>query len=347
MLQLKNHSPLAAAMAVFPDPGGVDTLYVTVKATFRFGERPDSPLLLAEKQIAPFGADVYWGEPGASSLRYAAEIHPCKPGTDVALVGSAHAPEGELVTQVDVMLSIAERSKILRVFGDRQWKRGLIDIYPGKPAPFSRMPLTWERSFGGVHLDNPKKPQGMRTNPVGIGFKGGRSVNEMVGTPAPNIEDPMQPIKSLGDRYVPQGFGFIPPTWEPRVRYAGTYDEAWEKNRAPYLPADFDTRFFHAASPDLVFETALQGGETVQIVNACHGGVRKFDLPALTPECRVEIDGAIERPTFQLETVLLEPDEDRVCMLFRSALPCDKRALLIGRVDIECPAMDASFGAPT
>ena len=51
-----------------------------------------------------------------------------------------------------------------------------------------------------------------------------------------HLEDLRRPIRTLGDRYVPQGFGFIAPHWEPRVGFAGTYDEAWQKNRAPHLP---------------------------------------------------------------------------------------------------------------
>ena len=39
MLQLKNGSPFAAHIAVLPDPDGIDTLYVTIKATFSLGAK--------------------------------------------------------------------------------------------------------------------------------------------------------------------------------------------------------------------------------------------------------------------------------------------------------------------
>ena len=39
------------------------------------------------------------------------------------------------------------------------------------------------------------------------------------------------------------------PHWLPRRAWAGTYDDAWRISRAPYLPADFDARFFQLYSP--------------------------------------------------------------------------------------------------
>ena len=335
MLQLKNTTPFAAHIAVLPDERGVDTLYVTIKATFALGARievadPQPPILLA---------DEYWGEPGQSSLKYAGEVHLVKPSTDVALVGQAHAPGRKRVTQLEASLAVAGLKKVVRVHGDREWRPGFacIPASATKPAPFSSMPLVYERAFGGVHAKEGKRPEVLfePRNPAGQGFAGKRKGRELKGLALPNLEDPGQPIKGPKHRPAPAGFGFIPPAWEPRKSYAGTYDKAWLEQRAPYLPKDFDARFFNAAHPDLVAGRYLEGGEKVEALNVSPGGVLRFRLPAARLAAAARIAGREEAARLNLETVLIEPDDARLSLLWRGAVPCDKRALKVEEVRLE------------
>ena len=120
MHRIVNTTPFRAALDIFPDRRGVDTLHVTLKATFRLG-----PALAVSDDQAPIRvADEYTGEPASSSLRYPGERHLAKPGTDILLVGEAHAPRGEPVTTLDVALAVGPVRKVIRVAGDRQWQRG-------------------------------------------------------------------------------------------------------------------------------------------------------------------------------------------------------------------------------
>src|SRR4029079_1545920 len=105
-------------------------------------------------------------------------------------------------------------------------------------------------------------------NPAGTGFARIRGRGAISARARPNLEDPTRLIKHPGDRPAPAGFGFIAPSWEPRRLFAGTYDKAWQRTRAPYLPDDFDPRYFHAAHPDLVCKRHLQGGEIIEVQNA-------------------------------------------------------------------------------
>lgn len=170
MLQLKNTPPFKTAIAVFPNEHGIETLYVAVKASFLIGPKPD----IAEIQQPLIMADEYWGEPGRSSLKYASELHLTKPLTDIVMIGEACAPDQRSVMQLDVELAVAGRKKVVRVFGDRQWTDGIIGLRMTPPAPFERMPLVYERAFGGVHEVNPEKQQVLfeARNPVGTGFRG-------------------------------------------------------------------------------------------------------------------------------------------------------------------------------
>jgi hypothetical protein len=329
MLQVKNASPFAPAIAVLPNREGIDTLYIVVKATFTLYPR----LAIAPKQVPPVLGDEYWGDPARSSLKYAGEVHIGKRSTDVVLVGQAWAPSSRPISEGGAMMAVAERRKVVRVYGDRFWKSGSSFT---APEPFVSMPLVYERAFGGSHLVSPDGPHLMEErNPVGVGFVGKRSRSELIGERLPNIEDPRHPIESLGDVAPPAGFGFVAPGWLPRRPFAGTYDEVWRKKRAPYLPRNFNLRFLNAAAPELTFERYLRGGEPVEALGVSRDGAIRFSLPLCTLRASVRISGRDEGPRFNLETVLIEPDENRVCLSWRATLPCDKEVLKVETVAIE------------
>lgn len=328
MLQLKNNCPFEPAIALFPNEQGVDTLYVLVKATFHIGQT----LAVAEKQVPPCFADEYWGNPVFSSVKYASDMHLTKPSTDVVMISRAWPPNGREVPQLDVRFSVAERQKVLRIFGNRLWRNGSIST----PEPFQSMPIVYEYAFGGMHEVDSKKPEILAEgrNPIGRGFCGKRKARELEGLSLPNVEDPQCLVSSVGDQANPAGFAFIAPAWLPRLAFAGTYDETWQKKRAPYLPEDFDPRFFNVAHPDFTFDRYLQGGETVVLENLHREGPLQFELPICKLEARVKVAGQIENPPLNLDTVLIEPEKRRLCMTWRGALPCDKKTLKVEQVDV-------------
>lgn len=323
MFHIKNATPFIAQIYVSPNPKGVDTLYVIVKETYDLMPT----LIISENQQPIVARDQYWGEPGQSSLKYAAEIHPEKPGTDVAIVGEACAPGGKPVTELTVDISVAGRNRRLKIFGNRRWKKGLLGVESDITRPFLRIPLLYEYAFGGMHT--PDEVSGNilmdRRNPVGKGLAGKVAEKEFEGVDLPNIEDPANLIKRPTDRPDPVGVGFIAPYWEPRVSYAGTYDETWRKTRAPYMLENFDARFYHAAHPDLIFTPHLKGGEPVVLTNLSPRGRQAFNLPANEPKIEAKIAGRFETVKAHLETVLLEPTDERFCLLWRAALSSGKR----------------------
>jgi hypothetical protein len=335
MLQLNNQSRFAPLVQVLPDRDAVDTLFIVVRGTFTLAPVPE----LGATQPPPLTADVYWGEPGASSLKYAADVHVGKVGTDVALVGSAHAPRGRAVTEMLCAVSVAGRRKVVRVLGDRTWRGAVGGATP--PAPYASMPLCYERAFGGRDQESGRggapangSIAAEERNPVGVGFRAVRRLRWGAGVRLPNLEDPQCPWRTLGDRPPPAGFGFIAPSWQPRRAYAGTYDESWAANRAPFLPRDFDPRFANAASAGLTFERELRGGEPIALDGVSREGPLRSVVPAVRPRVEVVVAGQREVPRAQLETLLLEPDERRMSLTWRAALRCDKRALKIERIHI-------------
>lgn len=332
MLQVANHTPFAAALCVFPDAAGVECAYGVVKATFQLA--PDGPVL-AERQVPLLAADQYWGEPATSSLRAVGDFTLPRPATDVLLVGRAVV---EAPTPVqDVRLRVGTLAKTLRVFGDRRWERNGKAWRITPPEPWQRMPLRWELAFGGCGATPPDAPPEYEArNPVGRGFTA-KDEQDIAGRPLPNLEDPDQLIASPQDRPAPACCAPVAATWLPRRLYAGTYDAAWQRQRAPHLPPDFDARFFQMAPPGLVAPGHLAGGEAVELAGCTLGGPLRFDLPACSLELDFDFDGQhrSERPA--LEMVLLEPDAGRLQMLWRAGIRVDKRLLRLRELAVRCP----------
>jgi len=245
MLQLKNTTPFAADTAIFPNEQGVDSVYIIVKATFNIGVQ----WTLAEEQRSPNEKDIYWSDPDNSSIKFASDYHPCKMASDVIVLGSAYAPQGQALGELDVNVSVGQVSKKIRVYGDRVWQQGRISA----PKPFKSMPMVYEKAFGGTYVVDHKTQASCMSNPLGCGFLGKRSISEMDGMPLPNLEDPEQLIRKHTDQPLPACMAFMGASWQPRSNYVGTYDEKWKTQRAPYLPEDFDKRFFNMAHDDLVY----------------------------------------------------------------------------------------------
>ncbi len=283
MLQLENQTPFAPSIAVLPDRKAIDTLYVIVKATMNLRPR----LGLAETQLPVAHGRRVLRRPGElepeAGFRHAHRQAGHGRAAHRTCVGTQRSP----TTQTDVTVSVAERRKTVRVFGDRDvaWRA------PTAPAAFQSMPLVWERAFGGIHRTEDRVFAEER-NPIGCGFRGKRSARSAKGSRSRISRIPSAPLQSLGQNPVPACFAPISPSWLPRRAYAGTYDANWQKQRAPYLPDDFDPRFLQCAAPELTFDRYLEGGEPVEIHGASNTGPIGFTLPTARPIIEVMIAGA-------------------------------------------------------
>lgn len=330
MLQVKNPTPFPATILAMPDPDGIESVFAILKATFTVGKdvRP------ADEQVPIVTHDTYHGAPDQSSIKTPGDLGGIKPGTDVLLLGHAYGAKGKFAVQAEVALAAGRVRKSITVFGDRVWESGVFGTRMSSPKPFQMMPLVWERSFGGGDpAATERKEQAVdERNPVGRGFRS-PTRKDVDGLPLPNLEDPDAPIGSLKHRPVPVGFAPVCPHWQPRRSYAGTYDEQWQKKRSPFLPKDFDPRFFQMAPPYLVAPGYLRGGEPVEVRNATPGGQLRFEIPRKRVEMTYRIDGEEQVQPGHLDTVLLEPDASRVTLLWRSTVRCDKRTLRVREVE--------------
>ena len=336
---LINDTPFAVQELYLSDEHGRDLLAVVIKATYAVTS--EHRLVLLEEQPPIDVAGTYEGEPGVSSLRFEPEVAPYKCATDVVLVGHAYA-QRHGTTELDVGFQVGPVRKVLRVFGDRHWEGRLGLRVISAAQPFTRMPLVYERAFGGWDRTaaDPDKHTVAARNPVGVGYHAWRHGVFVEGEPLPNLEDPRHLVRNYTDTPPPAGFGFIGAGWMPRRQYAGTYDEAWEKTRSPLLPEDFDRRFYNAAPLDQVAPGYLRGDEPVVIVNAVPEGRLSFSLPGQPPPpCTITMqDRAVHTPPARLDTVILDPDNGQVRLIWRAHMLVEGGPHRVRAIQVQPPA---------
>ncbi|MBW2738070.1 MAG: DUF2169 domain-containing protein [Deltaproteobacteria bacterium] len=326
---IENKTPFAFEPLFLTDEEGRPLFVPIVKATYHI--QKETRLSLAEKQVPVTFDGEYWGDPEKSSYKYEPETAFIKPATDIVLIGHAYAPKPG-VTKVDVSLRVGPMQKVVRVIGDRYWVKSFGITSMTMPRPFERIPLIYERAFGGWDRShpNPDKHTFEPRNPVGTGFRGKKGKFEE-GIRLPNLEDPQYPLKSFKNTPPPAGFGFTSPHWQPRAGFAGTYDNAWTKQRMPLLPTDFDRRFFNAAPQDQVAPGLLKGDVLIEVINASPSGKISFNLPGMPPpQCRVQVRGQKDHLLkTRLDTVIINTDENLLFLIWRTNM-----ALMTGPQDV-------------
>lgn len=328
MLKLDNTTPFPAAHALFTDPRGERCLSVALKATFVL-PAPGEAVKPAETQLPVLSSDEFFGDPAKTSVRYPADLVMDKPATDIGLVGCAYSPEDKPATRFAAILKVGPVRKAIIITGERRWEKNLIGIPTmTDPRPLTSLPLRYEYAYGGEDREETYTP-----NPIGTGFVKDRKAAH--GMKLPNIEDPKHLITKYSQRPPAAGFGFMAPVFESRLKYAGTWDEAWRREQFPLPPPDFDSRFYNAAHPDLVAPGYLQGDEPVQLINVSRKGAPAFHLPRLEFSLACRFPHVLIRTKLNIWTVTFEPDEERFSITWGASFDTKGRAEQLRGIKIE------------
>lgn len=269
-------------------------------------------------------ADVPWDDASKErgSSKVPADLCLYKPGTDVIFSGHVVVPPGTALPHFDALLRVGPVERVLRVFGPRVWERTITrDLVPSRPLEAVRTtPLRWEAAFGGYDASvEGRVPAEEPRNPIGIGVVQDTAV--LPGTPTHSIEDPRLPFESHRRPPPPAGVAAIGRHFEPRRSYAGTYDEAWQNERMPLAPLDFDARHDQCAHPELVVPGHLRGGEQVDLLHLTARGAESFALPSLRFFVGAHVDGSLIAARVVLDTILIDGDAATVDLTWRAAVP--------------------------
>ena len=209
---------------------------------------------------------------------------------------------------------------------------------PSAPAPFTAMPLVFERAFGGFDHESGDH---CAENPIGRGYIHAPEAAD--GTRLPNLENPRQLIRAWDDHPAPVGWGVFGQAWSPRSQLAGRSPELHPQFG---LPEDFDPRFLNGAHPGLQLGT-LSGDEEVELLRVTPDGRRRFTLPGRTPRVSVRTrtttgpDARASEPRplpVVLDTLVLLPDDGVFTLTWRAsralALDPEVALALVASVEI-------------
>ncbi|MGI9293168.1 MAG: DUF2169 family type VI secretion system accessory protein, partial [Pseudomonadales bacterium] len=213
MWTINNKTPFEAERTWVRDINGAEVWLVAIKATFDIAE--NGTLQLAEEQEPVYIAPKLREDSDNPSLLYDTDLPHKKANTDVLVEGHAYAPQGQPTRKMKVGLKVANINKILTITGDRVWEDTVTGLSVSLPQPFLKMPLIYERAFGGADQlsENPKHHDWEARNPAGCGFA--TQADHLLGKPAPNIEDPSSLVRLWDDKPCPMGFGPVAGHWSP------------------------------------------------------------------------------------------------------------------------------------
>ena len=295
-----------------------------VKATYSWDESGRCTLVQA---LPVLMAEEFAGPPASSGLLRASELSPPKAKVDVLLAGALAFPQP--ITQIDVELSVGTRLlKRARVFGDRAWLPGVVaHLTPSQPRPITRVPIAWERCYGGADPLDTKciEPK----NPAGSGVA--KDPKTLHGKPAPNFEDAQNLLPVHVGRPAPVGFGPVAAHWQQRMVLAGTYDEAWENRRRPLPPEDFSPEHFNVAPADQQLDDYRPGEELrlVHMTTAVHDRIR---LPELSLPVTFVTSDEVSEEVATVDTVIVEPEERRFSLLARARTELNEGPMSLVRI---------------
>ncbi len=297
-------SECPAALEVFgagPGADGARRGMVIAKLTYAFDAR-GRVALDEEDPFEIFMADV----PTPLGLLPSDDVDRRDGRFDVLLLGSATSP-ARSTTELVVKLSVGDVTGRLRVVGDRTVGA---DGRLSAPRPFTEMPLTWDRAFGGsaiveIDHDSPVLVQEL-ANPLGRGL------------------DVAAKARALADEFgCPPGF----PRFDPVRRWPNVLpgDASDAGSVDPPAPVGWATRGVAQVS-----EPHFRGDPAWVFASAPPPGT-PIVLEGLTPEGRVELAVPSDRARFDYAI----GDEDRTRILRPTTLvllPDERRFYVVHRL---------------
>lgn len=310
---IDNLTPLRALARPHEDARGRSFVLVVAKGCWRLSTgrlapaEAQVPLRTAPllRQIGSLGLDPAQEQTLAARLDAEVvwidhEVGPPKPRFDVIVTGHARAPGRAQQASFDASIRIGPRAAVVRAWAPRVSEPGAllgeraVQVGPG----VLRVPMS--HAFAG--------------------WEGGISGPASPGAPwlLPWLTDPHGSA-------APWGFGPWPESAPHRRRHTGTFDAAWRSERAPRLPLDFDEAFHNTAHPELQWPEAPPPGALVRIAHLGPEPLVETRYPDLTLTVRaIGPDGAAADTPLRPDTLLIEPDEDRLSVVHRALLPAPR-----------------------
>ena len=326
-----NLTPFITDYVLSRNKDGQNVIISILKASFDFDKNGNVSISPRERMLPVMTTDqLYDNAENAenASIRYPSDLTTEKEGTDIIINGHAY---GNNQKRVQCGFSLGHLKKTLIVSGHRVWNPILgLNTIAG-PSAFDKIQLIYENAFGGSYEDK-KGVHHYEYNPVGKGY-GAKYLERPL---LPNIEYKDCLIKSISHQPKPAGLGAIPMSWKQRLVLAGTFDEAWKTQRFPLAPIDENPKFYNAVPDDQIFRPKLKGLEKLTLLNLHRSNPEfKMEIPRHTFNCTARIkDETISQP-MEIDTCLIEPDEQRLTLTYVSRIPLNSDTKYLKSIHFE------------
>lgn len=115
-------------------------------------------------------------------------------------------------------------------------------------------------------------------------------------------------------------------SWSSRV-------QKWLEEVAPFLPADFDARYYQSAPVEQQFPR-FKGGELVRCAHMAEEPIVEYRMPSLEVPVHFDFVDRVEERRAVLDTVTVEPHLKQAMLVWRASVPLGKKlnALRVIRV---------------
>jgi hypothetical protein len=323
-MELANPHPVPATLTVSELPGFSLRLALAIaKVTFNVVGGKAEIERQAPKKLLLADARTPLGDLPRDDLPRADSVF------EVVLLGQAHAPGGVPCRRMPVSMMVGSTRRDLVVTGDRQWETLPDGRRPSDPQPFTVMPLTWERAFGGtsaieidresfVDLCDVRNPAGRGWDPS-IAAQGLRAqLKPPAGYPRfdptrllPNVERPESLITAWEDS--PE-----PACWAPVPTTSALHAQRMIQN-GPDGPL-VGPGVFHRAHPDWVLPRVPDAGALVEVHGVTERGPWAFSLPRLGVQIDLRTGDLTRTMVLAPQVLVLLPEESRGYLVYRGWL---------------------------
>jgi len=311
------------------DPEGGQILSVVCKRTYHVDDR--GRLTRAPEQI-PLFEDFILDPATPTVIVHDVDLVPFKPVTDVLVLGHAYAPSA--AASILTAVRIGHRSKQVLAIGDRRASLSRTgEILFSEPEPFERMPLGYDRAYGGIdaisesRLGDPTAPikaclpreaQGPGVseysyprNFAGRGYLIEATPEAVEALGLPNLED--LDDRLTPDRIVvgstrawprmplPASYGVVDYGWFPRIAYMGVVPlhepehAEFEEVRRGLAPESILKETFLTPDPEIDFRFTSCGSLGLQLSHLRGDEeIVLYNLHPQQPKWEIQLPG--ERP---------------------------------------------------
>jgi hypothetical protein len=250
------------------------------------------------------------------------DLSPPKPKFDLLLSGHAYTEDGKTQRQFIAGVVHPKHKVTLVLHAPRLWEKTLLQGGGGIPGDhlgsITRVPVHPRFSFGGEGsgAQNLYNPQGMGSPAAALATSSkSKSLNEIA---LPWIEHPEHPVVNVTRSPLPASFGLWGENTGSRSPHYGTRDQAWQQERAPRPPLDFNPLYYNQAEPRLQWNQPPQPGEPIEFHHLTRDGFSRLVWPAVRPQVFV---GHQAGPTMVADTCLVAPDAGLYAIVWRCIVP--------------------------